>query len=67
MEAREIQRRLAVHPYAAEKLASQVRSFDARRLRGCLAAIRRADEVLKGAVPLSPRLAIERLVLSVCA
>jgi DNA polymerase-3 subunit delta len=66
LEAGEIQRRLSVHPYAAQKLAEQARTFDAKRLRMCLAAVRRTDEALKGAVPLPPRSAIERLVLAVC-
>ena len=67
LEPREVQRKLSVHPYAAQKLVEQVRCFDARRLRSCLAAIRRTDEALKGGVSLSPRLAIERLVLAVCS
>ncbi len=67
LEAKEVQRRLAIHPYAARKLVEQARRFDLRRLRGCLAAVRRADEALKGGSSLSPRLAIERLVLAVCA
>ncbi|MFQ5515162.1 MAG: DNA polymerase III subunit delta [Myxococcota bacterium] len=67
LEAKEVERRLGVHPYAARKLTEQVRRFEPERLRSCLAAIRRTDEVLKGALPLSPRLAIERLVLAVCA
>jgi DNA polymerase-3 subunit delta len=67
LEAREVQRRLGIHPYAAQKVAEQAREFGAGRLRRCLDAIRRTDEALKGAVPLTPRLAIERLVLAVCA
>jgi DNA polymerase-3 subunit delta len=67
LDAGEIQRQLSVHPYAAQRLAEQARSFDPRRLRACLAAIRRTDETLKGAVSLPAGLAIERLVLAVCA
>ncbi len=67
LDAREVQRQLGVHPYAAQKLAEQVRRFDPARLRGCLSAMRRTDEAIKGGVPLEPRLAIERLVLAVCA
>ncbi len=67
LEAREVQRRLSVHPFTARKLVEQSRSFGLRRLRACLDATRRTDEALKGAVPLPPRLAIERLVLAVCA
>lgn len=67
LDPREVQRKLSVHPYTAEKLVEQVRCFDSRRLRSCLAAIRRTDEALKGGVSLSPRLAIERLVLAVCS
>ncbi len=66
-EAQQVQRTLAVRPYAARKLVEQARQFDSRRLRGALETIRRTDEALKGAVALSPRLAIERLVLNVCA
>ena len=44
-----------------------MRRFDARRLRRCLDAVRRTDEALKGGVALSPALAIEQLVLAVCA
>jgi DNA polymerase-3 subunit delta len=67
LDPREVQRRLGIHPYAAQKVAEQARDFGPRRLRRCLDVIRRTDEALKGAVPLAPRLAIERLVLSVCA
>jgi DNA polymerase-3 subunit delta len=63
-EPAEIARRLALHPFAAEKLVEQARGYDARRLRGCLAAARAADAALKGAEPLPPRLALERLVLA---
>jgi len=66
LEAREVQRRLGIHPYAAQKLAEQARDFGPTRLRRCLDVIRRTDEALKGAIPLAPRLAIERLVLAVC-
>ena len=62
-----IARTLAVHPFAARKLAEQARRFDLRRLRRCLGAVRRTDEALKGSLPLTPRLAIERLVLAVCS
>jgi len=64
LEPAEIARRLAVHPFAAEKLAEQARRFDASRLRACLAAARAADAALKGAEPLAPRFALERLVLA---
>jgi DNA polymerase-3 subunit delta len=66
LEAREVQRRLGIHPYAAQKLAEQASDFGPARLRRCLDTIRRTDEALKGAIPLAPRLAIERLVLAVC-
>lgn len=62
-----VQERLAIHPFAARKLAEQARRFDLRRLRNCLDAVRRTDEALKGAAPLTPRQAVERLVLSVCS
>jgi DNA polymerase III delta subunit len=61
-----VQERLAVHPFMAKKLVEQARRFGLRRLRVCLAAVRRTDEALKGSVPLAPRLAIERLILAVC-
>lgn len=67
LEAREVQRRLSLHPYAARVLAEQARRFDARRLRSCLDSVRRTDEVLKGGAPLSARFALERLVLAVCS
>jgi len=67
LEPGEVQRRLGVHPFAAQKLVDQARRFDLRRLRSCLDAVRRTDEALKGGLPIAPRLAIERLVLAVCA
>ncbi len=67
LEAGEVQRRLSLQPFAARKLVEQVRRFDARRLRRCLDAVRRTDEALKGGVALAPELAIEQLVLAVCA
>ena len=67
LEPREVQQRLSVHPFTAQKLVEQSRRFGLRRLRVCLDAVRRTDEALKGSVPLPPRLAIERLVLAVCS
>ncbi len=67
LEAGEVQRRLSIHPYAAQKLVEQARRFNGRRLRSCFAAIRRTDDALKGGVSVSPRIAIERLVLAVCS
>jgi len=67
LEAAEVQRKLGVHPFAAEKLVEQARRFDLRRLKVCLDAIRRTDFALKGGVPIGPRMALERLVLAVCA
>ncbi|MCP4003288.1 MAG: DNA polymerase III subunit delta [bacterium] len=67
LEAREVEARLSVHPYAARMLVEQARGFDLRRLRVCLEAVRRTDEALKGRLPLTPGLAIERLVLAVCS
>lgn len=66
-EPDEVRKRLSIHPYAARKLVEQARRFDSRRLRRCLDAVRRTDEALKGGVALSPELAIEQLVLAVCA
>jgi DNA polymerase-3 subunit delta len=65
LEPRTVARDLALHPYAAERLTEQARRFDLPRLLRSLEQIRRADEALKGAEPLPPRLAIERLVLNV--
>ncbi len=65
--AREIQKRLSIHPFAAEKLAEQAQRFDGVRLRRCLDAVRRTDDALKGGASLAPRMAIERLVLAVCS
>jgi DNA polymerase-3 subunit delta len=67
LDAGEVQKRLGLHPFAAQKVVDQARRFDLRRLRACLDAVRRTDEALKGGVPIAPRLAIERLVLAVCA
>ena len=67
LEAAEVQRKLGVHPFAAQKLVEQVRRFDLRRLKACLEAVRRTDLALKGGVPIGPRMALERLVLAVCA
>jgi DNA polymerase-3 subunit delta len=67
LEKGEVQRRLALHPFAAEKLVEQARRFDASRLERCLEAVRETDAALKGALPLAPELALERLVLAVCA
>ncbi len=62
-EPAEIARRLEVHPFAAEKLAEQVRHFDGARLRSCLAAAREADFALKGGAALRPRATLERVLL----
>ena len=67
MTAKSLQQQLSLHPFTARKLAEQAQSFDPLRLRRCLAAVRRTDEALKGAVPLAPSLAIEQLVVSVCS
>jgi DNA polymerase III subunit delta len=67
LEASEVQRKLGIHPFAAEKLVEQARRFDLRRLKACLDAVRRTDFALKGGVPIGARLALERLVLAVCA
>jgi DNA polymerase III subunit delta len=66
LEAGAVQRKLGLHPFAAEKLVEQARRFDLRRLRACLEAVRRTDLALKGGVPIGPRMALERLVLAVC-
>jgi DNA polymerase III subunit delta len=67
LDAGEVQRKLGLHPYAAERLVEQARRFDLRRLKACLDAVRRTDFALKGGVPIGPRMALERLVLAVCA
>lgn len=67
LEAREVQSKLSVHPFAARKLVEQARGFDQDRLLRCLDAIRRTDEALKGGVSLAPDLAVEQLLLAVCA
>ena len=66
MEPSTVQKALQLHPFAAKKLVEQARRFRPARLRYCLAAVRQTDEALKGAVPLAPSLAIERLVIAVC-
>lgn len=65
LTAREVARQLSLHPYAAERLVEQARRFDPARLQRSLAALREADEGLKGGAALSPQLAFERLVLAV--
>ena len=67
LEPGEVQKRLGLHPFAAQKIVDQARRFDPRRLRFCLDAVRSTDAALKGGLPIAPRLAIERLVLAVCA
>jgi DNA polymerase-3 subunit delta len=64
LEPSEVQRRLALHPFAAKKLVEQARRLEPWRLRRCLDEIRRADDAVKGGAPLAPRLAVERLVLT---
>lgn len=66
LEARRVQQALSLHPFAARKLVEQARRFDAPRARRCLDAVRRADDAVKGAVPLSPAMVLEQLILSVC-
>jgi len=66
LETGEVQKRLGLHPFAAQKVVDQARRFDLRRLRFCLDAVRSTDVALKGGLPIAPRLAIERLVLAVC-
>jgi DNA polymerase III subunit delta len=66
LSARTVQERLSVHPFAAERLVAQLKRFDVARLRASLSTLRRADEVLKGAMPLPPRTALEQAVLSIC-
>lgn len=66
LEPGEVQRRLSLHPFAARKLTEQARRFASPRLRAGLDAVRRADEAVKGGSALSPRLTVERLVLTVC-
>jgi DNA polymerase-3 subunit delta len=58
LEAGELQKRLGLHPFAAQKIVDQVRRFDGRRLRSCLDAVRRTDEALKGGLPIAPRLRV---------
>jgi DNA polymerase III subunit delta len=67
LAARQVQQKLGIHPFRAEKLVEQLRRFDPPRLLRCLDAIRRTDEALKGAIPLAPERSIEQLVLAVCA
>jgi len=67
LAARQVQQKLGIHPFRAEKLVEQLRRFDVPRLLRCLDAVRRTDEALKGGVPLAPERSIEQLVLAVCA
>jgi DNA polymerase III subunit delta len=60
-----IQQQLRLHPFAARKLADQVRRFGESRLRKALAALRRTDDALKGGLALDPALAIEQAVIEV--
>lgn len=67
LEAKRVQQALSLHPFAAKKLVEQARRFDPGRLERCLDRVRRTDEVLKGAIPLAPQMALEQLVVSVCS
>jgi DNA polymerase III subunit delta len=67
LNPRAVQEQLSLHPFAAERLVQQLGRFDAARLRGALGVLRKADEALKGAVPLAPRTALEQAVLSICS
>ena len=67
LEPKNVQQALAIHPFAARKLAEQARRFEPRRLRRCLDLARRSDEAVKGAIPLPPAMVLEQLVLSVCS
>jgi DNA polymerase-3 subunit delta len=49
--------------FVQRKLQSQARRFSERRLLACLRAIHHTDLALKGAGALTPRLALERLVI----
>ena len=64
--AQGIQQALRIHPFAARKLAEQVRGFGGGRLRACLAALRTADSALKGGSPLDGARALEQAVIAVC-
>jgi DNA polymerase-3 subunit delta len=65
LDAATVQRALGVHPFAAKKLVEQVRKLDRERLRFALEAAGRTDRALKGAAPLRPERALERLVLAI--
>ena len=67
LEPKRVQQALSLHPFAARKLVEQARRFDPGRLERCLDRVRRTDEVLKGSIPLAPRMALEQLVVSVCS
>ena len=67
LEAAEVERRLSISFFAAQKLVEQVRRFDRARLLRCLNAVRRTDAALKGGTTLTPELAIEQLVFAVCS
>jgi DNA polymerase-3 subunit delta len=58
-----VQRRLGIHPYAAGKLVEQLRRTSPDRLRAALREASAADRALKGALPLRPARALERLVV----
>jgi len=61
-----VQKQLGMHPFAAEKLVSQLRRFDRARVLAALAGVRATDAVLKGAAPISPRHGLEQLLLRIC-
>jgi DNA polymerase-3 subunit delta len=65
--AAELQKRLGMHPYAAQRLLEQTQRYSDARLASCLELTRRTDEVLKGALPLAPEIALEQLILAACA
>jgi DNA polymerase-3 subunit delta len=59
--------RVAAPPFVARKLEAQARRYAPARLVACLRAIHDADVALKGASPLPPGLALERLVLGLAS
>jgi DNA polymerase-3 subunit delta len=65
LEPATVQRALGVHPFAARKLVEQVGRIDRERLRFTLEVVARTDRALKGAAPLRPERAMERLVLAI--
>lgn len=63
--SRELASKLGIHPYAAEKVASQARRFRKQELRTALLRLAKTDTELKSARR-SDRIVMEEMILDLC-